>query len=135
MAISSRCHQREVFLQLEEGIYRSTMTKVKLESELKSMLAIGALVDAVEEVEVDAAILRLLVQEVGTNANKFTAPGEPIQVKARVEEGERCNVGSSPSRTIIPFGVVLPSRGCRAQLGSSDAGEPQCVRYAAHRPS
>lgn len=80
------CHKREAFLQLEDGSYVTAMVRVNLRAELERLLGPRADVTAVGTLAVDETILRLVVQEVGTNAMKYSPNNERIRVEANLLE-------------------------------------------------
>ena len=63
------------------------MVRVNLRAELERLLGPRADVTAVGTLAVDETILRLVVQEVGTNAMKYSPNNERIRVEANLLEG------------------------------------------------
>lgn len=85
----SRCHKRESFIQLELGTYRTESATIELKAALQTMVGPRAVVESPESMVVDPTLLRLLVQEVVSNALKYSEDGSPINVKAEILPGVR----------------------------------------------
>ena len=87
-------------MQLEDGTYQSERTKAHVHDELRAALGPHALIDTDDEtVMVDLVILRLLLNEVSTNAAKYAASQKQISAKARLEHGAHtaCSLGARPT--------------------------------------
>lgn len=103
-----RCHKREMFLQLEDGSYTTTMTEVSLRDELEGMMGPRAQVTADDVVSLDRTVMRLLVQEVADNATKYSPPGSTIRVNASLQAGVKALLEAC-RETASEFLVVLAS--------------------------
>mmetsp|Transcript_2995 Transcript_2995/g.8914 ORF Transcript_2995/g.8914 Transcript_2995/m.8914 type:complete len:301 (+) Transcript_2995:1145-2047(+) len=64
----------------------TTQSEIHLQSELQRMLGPHVDVNAVGSIRVDETILRLVVQEVATNAAKYSPPGHRFRVEAKLKE-------------------------------------------------
>eukprot|EP00967_Tisochrysis_lutea_P033682 scaffold40081_cov32-Tisochrysis_lutea.AAC.7 len=71
----------------------TTQSEIHLQSELQRMLGPHVDVNAVGSIRVDETILRLVVQEVATNAAKYSPPGHRFRVEAKLKEGARLRSG------------------------------------------
>ena len=109
----SWCQARELFLQLEHGVYRSCRTPVKLPALLRKLAGGDAHVVCSQQlqashVSIDDTVLRIVVEEALSNARKYGAAGAPVRVHATA-----------------PRGSALPAHGRPAALekAPSPAGE------------
>jgi len=80
-----RCYKREVFVQLEDGTYKSEPKEVCLHDELRAVLGPHAQIETYEKrAMVDSVIVRLLLSEVSTNAAKYSPSQEHISSQAKL---------------------------------------------------
>ena len=83
-----RCYKREVFVQLEDGTYKSEPKEVCLHDELRAVLGPHAQIETYEKrAMVDSVIVRLLLSEVSTNAAKYSPSQEHISSQAKLVTG------------------------------------------------
>ena len=84
------CHTRELFLQLEQGIYMSRKVQCATRSLLARLLGNDGTVEVAtgsETVRADTSVLSLTLEEGLSNARKYRRPGMPIALHAALEDG------------------------------------------------
>lgn len=129
---SEWCHKREMFLQLEDGSYTTTMTEVSLRDELEGMMGPRAQVTADDVVSLDRTVMRLLVQEVADNATKYSPPGSTIRVNASLQAEEtrhsvhlaisNLNCHGVPHLSVAECELIF-KRGYRRRFSSSSCSD------------
>lgn len=86
---SEWCHTREVYVQLEAGIYVTSLIDTAVRAELESAVAGKlAVIDSIERVLVDRSLFRLLLREGLSNAGKYGQPGSAVHIAAQLVAGE-----------------------------------------------
>ena len=87
--IRCRCYKREVFVQLEDGTYKSELREAHMHGELRAALGPHTKIDTFEQrVMVDTLIMRLLLNEVSTNAAKYSPSQKHISAEAKLVQGK-----------------------------------------------
>jgi len=86
---SEWCYKREVFVQLEDGTYKSELREAHMHGELRAALGPHTKIDTFEQrVMVDTLIMRLLLNEVSTNAAKYSPSQKHISAEAKLVQDD-----------------------------------------------
>jgi len=86
-------HRREMFLQLQHGLYQSRMLPTNLEETLQAVMRNDTVevqlhVPQPPLIELDADMLRLQLEEARSNVLKYRAPGSCLTVHAELQRAQ-----------------------------------------------
>ena len=130
------CQQREMLVQVEQGIYSSRRAACDVDALLRGALGNDGSVDAAPCARVDEKVLLLNTLEALSNARKYRLPGTPIAVSAALESRGELHaifenaVRAEPDDTALTEAFKLGASGTDAPASSTGVGLPSARKAA-----